>query len=139
VRVMMESDERLQQAFVRAMTTSNLNSANGCVSEAQSSDPELASLMEQFCSAICVAEARHAQQPRLLITLQGGWLGASADILREGPWLCVRLRAANEENFRRMQAARQSLIDALSARDTRTTVIVEVIREPGATRKKYAP
>lgn len=150
------ADAKLQEAFLRAMTRdSNRDAAEsqqrayvvpwsatlptpalqdeiGSTPLLQSPDPELTSLVERFCSEIYVAECSRTLQPRLLLTLQGALPGASAEIVREGAFLRVRLRAGSAETYDRMQSHRDSLVDALTDQGNRPAVIVEMVREQGA-------
>jgi hypothetical protein len=98
-----------------------------------SSDPELASLLERFSSQVYVAEGSRTSQPRVLLTLQGESPGASAaaEVIREGAFLRVRLRAGTAATYERMQSRLELLRTAL-AEQGRSNVIVEVVREQGA-------
>jgi hypothetical protein len=120
---------KLQDAFVRAMSSE----PPPATIERPALDHELTSLVERFCSQMYVGETSHASQSRLLLTLQGALPGASAEIVREGAFLRVRLRAASDEIFRRMESRRQTLVDALTQHGS-YGVTVEVIRDPGASR-----
>lgn len=154
------ADAKLQEVFLRAMTRgSNREASPSAVSESQqrawvvpwsatlptlasqdaigstlasqSLGPELTSLVERFCSEVYVAEGSRTLQPRLLLTLQGALPGASVEIVREGAFLRVRLRAGSAETYDRMQSRREMLVDALTD-DGNRTVIVELLREQGA-------
>jgi hypothetical protein len=98
-----------------------------------SSDPELASLLERFSSQVYVAEGSRTSQPRVFLTLQGESPGASAaaEVIREGAFLRVRLRAGTAATYERMQSRLELLRTAL-AEQGRSNVIVEVVREQGA-------
>ena len=154
-------DAKLQEAFVRAMTRGRSRDAPQIVVRDMQSSPqgvpwsamlptpalqnasasppvppaldhELTSLVERFCSEVYVHEASHSSSPRLLLALQGGLSGASAELVREGAFLRVRLRAGTDETYRRMQSRCQSLVDALTDHGARPSVIVEVIPEQGS-------
>lgn len=156
------ADAKLQDAFERAMTRGskrempqgaglesqrpfvapwNLMSATPMPSSEtssgtplqQSSDPELASLLERFGSQVYVAEGSRNSQPRVLLTLQGESPGASAaaEVIREGAFLRVRLRAGTAATYERMQSRLDLLRTALTEQG-RSNVIVEVVREHGA-------
>lgn len=100
----------------------------------QSSDPELASLLERFSSQVYVAEGSRSSQPRVLLTLQGESPGtsAAAEVIREGAFLRVRLRAGTAATYERMQSRLDLLRTALTEQQGRSNVIVEVVREHGA-------
>lgn len=154
------ADARLQEAFLRAMTrgsnrevsqsaaselqqrpcvpwsatlpTPTLHDATGSTPLPQSRDSELTSLLERFGSEVYVAEGSRTSQPRLLLALQSALPGASAEIVREGAFLRVRLRAGSAATYDRIQSRRGMLVDALTDHGSRADVIVEVIYEQGA-------
>lgn len=99
----------------------------------QSTDPELASLLERFSSQVYVAEGSRNSQPRVLLTLPGESPGtsAAAEVIREGAFLRVRLRAGSAATCERMQSRLDLLRTALTEQG-RSNVIVEVVREQGA-------
>jgi hypothetical protein len=90
-------------------------------------------LLERFSSQVYVAEGSRTSQPRVFLTLQGESPGASAaaEVIREGAFLRVRLRAGTAATYERMQSRLELLRTAL-AEQGRSNVIVEVVREQGA-------
>jgi hypothetical protein len=115
------------------MTLMTLRGASDETASPRTGDPELIDLLERFSSQMFVAEGSRTTPPRVLLTLQGELAGAStsAEVVREGVFLRVRLRAGNAATYERMQSRREFLLDALTAHVTRSNVIVEVVREQG--------
>lgn len=100
----------------------------------QPPDHELTTLVERLCAEVYVGETSRASESRALLALQGALPGASAEIVREGAFVRVRLRAANDQSLERMQSRRHLLVDALTAPGSSSMVTVEIIRDHGSSR-----
>jgi hypothetical protein len=63
-----------------------------------------------------------------MLALDGALPGASVELLREGAFLHVRMRAANDATLRLLESKRHRLVAALG-QSTTLQVSVEVIHE----------
>lgn len=119
-------DPRLQCTFARAM-------GEGGEQEQRRQPPseELTALLERWCADMYVGERSRAANPRLLLQLDGPLAGVSAEIVREGASLRVRLRTRSMEAYERMQARRAALVEGLAGHAGNVPVSIEIILDDG--------
>ena len=119
-------DPRLQGTFAQAMS-------GGGEQEQQRrpASEELTALLERLCADMYVGERSRASHPRLLLQLDGQLAGVSAEIVREGAFLRVRLRTRSMEAYERMQARRAALVEGLAGHVGNVPVSIEIVLDDG--------
>jgi hypothetical protein len=90
----------------------------------------LRELAPHLCSAAYVASSSSKDHSHLLIALDGAIAGASAEFVRAGAFLQVRLHARSDAAYRLMSAQRAALSSAVAA-VTPLSVSVEVVYDTG--------
>lgn len=90
----------------------------------------LRELAPHLCSAAYVARGSSRDHSHLLVALDGAIAGVSAEFVRAGAFLQVRLHARSESAYRLMSAQRAALSSAVAA-VTPLSVSVEVVYDTG--------
>lgn len=90
----------------------------------------LRELAPHLCSAAYVASSSSRDHSHLLIALDGAIAGASAEFVRAGAFLQVRLHARSDAAYRLMSSQRAALSNAVAA-VTPLSVSVEVVYDTG--------
>jgi hypothetical protein len=93
----------------------------------QQTSEELPRLLQQLCSGLYADAEPSANNSRVVLNLDAALPGAAAELVRDGAFLRVRLRAGNDSALRLMSAQRESLAAALGDA-TPLNVEVEVLQ-----------
>lgn len=94
------------------------------------SHDQVTTLLQRVCSAMYVGDSPHGSQQRVMLALDGALPGVTAQIVREGSVVSIRLRAGNEAAYRLMSLQRDALIRAVEGCGARQ-VVVEVTAGEG--------